>query len=44
MNGNHVKVEGAKALSKVIDENQTVRELWLYDNDSLGGGGGGGGG
>ena len=36
LNGNHVKVEGAKALSKVIDENRTLRELWLYDDDSLG--------
>ena len=36
MGCNHVGVEGAKALSKVIEENKTLRRLWLYCDDSLG--------
>ena len=29
-------MEGAKALSKVIEENKTLRKLWLHRDDSLG--------
>ena len=36
MGCNHVGVEGAKALSKVIEENKTLRELRLYGDHSLG--------
>ena len=36
MSRNHVGVEGAKALSKVIEENKTLRWLRLWGDDSLG--------
>ena len=29
-------MEGAKALSKVIEENKTLRQLYLWADDSLG--------
>jgi Ran GTPase-activating protein (RanGAP) involved in mRNA processing and transport len=34
--GNHVGVDGAKALSVMIAVNKTLRELYLNDDPSLG--------